>query len=655
MRTRAGPRLACLLALLITLCVTSGRAPAASAPPGADAAGPVAVAPTILHLLDYVAVDYPEFVKDGQVVDQGEYEEQVEFVTQVRGLLERLPDRPERAGLQTRADRLLAIVRDKRPGAEVASLAGELRRALVKVYDVQVAPRRPPELGRAPALYATHCASCHGDVGRGDGPAGRSLDPRPSNFHDRDRMAQRSVYSLYSTITLGVGGTAMTGQADLTEDERWALAFYVSNLGRTEAEAGRGAELWQGGQKRTAFPDLASVVTPSAREVAEKEGPDGVAVLSYLRGQPDRVASSPHDAIEVSQRRLRESVEAYRQGRAIQAHDLAVSGYLEGFELVEAALDALDHGFRATVEAEMIRFRGLLRAGAPLAQVEEQAAAIDRLLVRARDLLGAGALPAGATFASALVILLREGLEALLVVAALYALLVQAGRRDALPYIHIGWLVALLLGGVTWVAASSVVTISGATRELTEGLTALVAAGVLLYVGFWMHGKSHARQWQAYLSERLHGALSGRTMWTLAFVSFLAVYREAFETVLFYQALALQAGPSGGIPLAGGVLVGAGVLLLVGWAVIRGGVRLPLGIFFGAGSLLLALLAVVLAGKGIVALQEAGWLPVNPVPFPSLPLLGVYPNLESLLLQAALVVFVTAGFAWTQYSMRRAS
>ena len=109
------------------------------------------------------------------------------------------------------------------------------------------------------------------------------------------------------------------------------------------------------------------------------------------------------------------------------------------------------------------------------------------------------------------------------------------------------------------------------------------------------------------------------------------------------------------MPLAGGVLVGTGALLLVGWAVVKGGVRLPLGVFFGAGSLLLALLAVVLAGKGIVALQEAGWLPVNPVSFPSLPLLGVYPNLESLLLQGSLVVLVAAGFAWTQYSMRRAS
>ena len=99
-------------------------------------------------------------------------------------------------------------------------------------------------------------------------------------------------------------------------------------------------------------------------------------------------------------------------------------------------------------------------------------------------------------------------------------------------------------------------------------------------------------------------------MGALALVSFLAVYREVFETVLFYQALALQAGPDGHVPLLGGLLAGAVVLAVLSWVIVRGIVRLPLGVFFGASSALIALLAVVLAGKGIAALQEAGWLPI---------------------------------------------
>ena len=386
-----------------------------------------------------------------------------------------------------------------------------------------------------------------------------------------------------------------------------------------------------------------------------QHGADAVALLGYLRTRPDVFAASGNAAIATSQRLLRESVDAYRQGRARQAQDLAVSSYLEGFELVEASLDALDRGLRTSVEAEMIRYRGLLRDGAPLPQVEAQAAKIEGLLGQARDLLDAGSLPASATFLSAFVILVREGLEAILIVAAIIALLVKANRRDALPWVHWGWIAALLLGGLTWVVASYVISISGATREVTEGVTALIAAAILLYVGFWMHGKSHARQWQAYLARSLQGALSGRTMGALALVSFLAVYREVFETVLFYQALALQAGPEGRVPLLGGLLAGAVALAVLSWVIVRGIVRLPLGVFFGASSALIALLAVVLAGKGIAALQEAGWLPIHAVNFPSLPLLGVYPNLQGLLLQAALVLIIVAGFAYTQRAAARAS
>jgi high-affinity iron transporter len=609
---------------------------------------------TIVHMLDYVAVDYPEFVRDGVVVDQAEYDEQLEFVTQVRARLGELPARAGRAELTEHADRLVVLVKAKGPGAEVAALASQLRWAVIKAYGVEVAPKRPPDLRPAAAIYAAQCAACHGATGLGDGPAGQGLDPRPSNFHDDDRMAQRSVYGLYSTITLGVDRTGMASFRGLSEEQRWSLAFHVANLGRSEAEVRRGAELWQARQGKEVFADLASIATRSAREVEAQGGADAVSVLDYLRTRPEVFAGSGNAAIATSLRLLRESVDAYRRGRARQAQDLAVASYLDGFELVEASLDALDRSVRTAVEAEMIRYRGLLRDGAPLPQVEAQAAKIEGLLGRARDLLEAGSLPAGALFLSSVIILLREGLEAVLVVAAIIALLVKSDRRDALPWVHWGWIAALLLGGLTWVVASYVVSISGATREVTEGVTALIAAATLLYVGFWMHDKSHARQWQAYVAQRLQGALSARTLVALALVSFLAVYREVFETVLFYQALSLQAGPDGHVALLGGLLAGSAVLGVLSWLIVRGVVRLPLGVFFGVSSVLIALLAVVLAGKGIAALQEAGWLPIHAVNAPSLPALGVYPNLQGLLLQAALVLIIAVGFAYTLRAARRA-
>jgi high-affinity iron transporter len=218
---------------------------------------------------------------------------------------------------------------------------------------------------------------------------------------------------------------------------------------------------------------------------------------------------------------------------------------------------------------------------------------------------------------------------------------------------HIGWIVALVLGGITWLVASYVVAISGSTREMTEGVTALVAAAVLLYVGFWMHNKAYVDRWRTFLQSQLRDALSARTMWALALVAFLAVYREAFETVLFYQALWIQAAP-GYVPVLGG-LVAAGVALVIfGWLIFRGSIRLPLGWFFGTTSVLLALLSVVFVGKGVAALQEAGTLPVDPVNVPGMPALGLYPNLQGLALQTLLILIIAGVFAYTHYAAREA-
>jgi high-affinity iron transporter len=166
-------------------------------------------AQVILHLLDYVAVDYPQCIQDGTVLDQSEYDEQVEFSQQVRTLLNQLPAHSARSSLLSQTEQLVVLIQDKRPGPEVSALAHQLRWHIIRAYNVEVAPKRPPDLGMAAVLYQAQCAACHGLQGQGDGPAGTHLDPAPSNFHDRQRMDQRSIYSLYSTVTLGVQGTTM--------------------------------------------------------------------------------------------------------------------------------------------------------------------------------------------------------------------------------------------------------------------------------------------------------------------------------------------------------------------------------------------------------------------------------------------------------------
>ena len=293
----------------------------------------------------------------------------------------------------------------------------------------------------------------------------------------------------------------------------------------------------------------------------------------------------------------------------------------------------------------MLALRTAIAGGAATAVLEARVAKADALLADAQGKLDAGELSPAAAFTTSLVILLREGMEAILLLAAIVAFVAKTGRRDALPWVHAGWIAALAAGAATWLAANSLIDISGANRELTEGVTALVAAAMLLYVGYWLHGKSQARAWANFIRDSVGGALGKKTLWAMAGVSFLAVYRELFELVLFYEALWVQAGAEGHAAVLGGIAAAAALLAAAGWGMFKYSLRLPLGPFFSAMSLLLALLAVVFAGQGVAALQEAGAVGASPFGSFAAPMLGVHPTLETLGAQLFAVALVALG-AW---------
>jgi len=600
---------------------------------------------TILHLLDYVSGEYPQFVQSGKVINPSEYAEQVEFAGQIRALIITLPPHSKHEAFARQGEQLLALIQAKADGEQVAGLARQMQQELIAAYQIPVAPKQVPDMTNAAALYAARCAVCHGSSGDGLGPQAAKLAPAPSNFQDARRQSVRSVFGLFNTITLGVSGTAMPAFADLSAEERWKLAFYVTQFATDDGQRAIGKQAWQHGDGRSIFDSLAAVVTMTPAE-AKGKGGNTESILAYLRAEPAEMALSPSTPIAFSIATLQRSLQAYRGGNQDEAYQLAVTAYLEGFELVEASLDNRDRALRTRTEAAMMGYRNAIKSGRPIVDVETDHDAAVKLLEESQQRLTGPAASPTADFVSSLVIILREGLEAILVLAAMAAFLVRTGRRESLPWLHVGWIAALLLGGLTWVVSSKLIAISGAHREVTEGITALVAAGLLLYVGFWLHSKANATRWNQFIRNQMTAALSGGALFSIALVSFLAVYREIFETVLFYQALWMQSEGGGQTAVLAGFAVGVGALVVIAWLIARFSVRLPLGTFFGASSLLLAIMAVVFAGQGIAALQEAGKLASNRIDFPSVPLLGIYPNLQGLLLQLALVMIIAAGFLY---------
>lgn len=597
----------------------------------------------VWQLLDYIAVDYGGAVEKGAVIEPSEYSEMQDFAANAEKQLQELPKKAGSERLIDDARALRELVNGKAEATAVADHAHRLAGEVLKIYPFPVAPAKAPDLRLGARLFQAQCASCHGISGHGDGPAAAQLNPKPTALADHARARERSLFAIHQIIGNGVQGTAMPSFASLTEDDRWALAFFVGTLPYTDEQKTAGEVVWKkSSEARTTLAGLDALTQLSESDLSAKLKGDASALTAFVRNSPQSVAAnaSGGQSAALAKARLRESVAAFEQGDRFAATKLALSAYLDGFELLEPALAAKNRALFQQVEKAMIGYRATIASGSG-EDVRRAEAELQSLLDETDVVLAPSEHDAAAAFFGALTILLREGLEALLVVVAMIAFLKKANRHEVLPYVHAGWAGALAAGGATWVVATYLIGISGASRELTEGFSSLFAAVILLGVGIWMHQKSTAGRWQEYLKQKMSAAMSRRSAWFMFLLAFVAVYREVFETVLFFAALWTE---SNGLALLAGLLCGAVVLGGVAFLLLRTSARLPIGKFFAASALLVAVLAVILAGKGVAGLQEAGWVEITVIPFPRVDILGMYPTTQTMLAQLAVLCIAVVGF-----------
>jgi high-affinity iron transporter len=356
------------------------------------------------------------------------------------------------------------------------------------------------------------------------------------------------------------------------------------------------------------------------------------AALAWLRREAPFSEPPAAAGLDRTRRMLRQAESAFAAGRTADAERLALDAYLEGFEPLEPGLRTRDAAATAAVEVAFRELRAALRSG-DAARVEARADALDDLLAA----LSEGKRRAVPFFA-AFLIYVREGLEAALLVAALLAGLRRLGRPEAARFVHLGWSSALVAGAVTFWVFDRALARSAAKRELIEAWVALAAAAVLFWVSFWMISKAESRHWMDYLKRRLEASLTRRRMALLAGLAFLAVYREAAETILFTQALLLDSGQPSRV--WAGAAAGLGLVFAAAVLTAKAVVRLPLGPFFAVSGVLLCALAVSFAGAGTYGLVEAGVLAPRPVPVPELPWIGFHADLAALLVQLAIVLLV---------------
>ena len=418
-------------------------------------------------------------------------------------------------------------------------------------------------------------------------------------------MYKRQLLGLFDAISNGLDDTAMPAFTQLKEQQKWSLAFYVGGLAFKSS-----SELTKPSQSIS----LQNWINYSPLKLSTET--DGLTKneIEGLRANPTLLFTNQSSPIAITKTQLAAASNAYKNEEYEKAKTLAVSAYLDGFELIENSLDARDTNLRKSIEGNLIKLRQALSNAQQVNQLESLMEVTVRQLNNAEELLIETTLSNEALFTASLVILLREGLEALLVVLALITVLIRTKRHDALKYVHFGWLSALLAGFATWAVAQSMISISGASREVMEGIAAMLAAVMLFYVGIWMHSKTNAEHWQAYIQKHINSQLEAGTLWGLAVLSFIAVYREVFETVLFYQSLVTQASTTQYSFVISGFLFGVAVLSILAWGMFRYSVKLPIARFFSTTTYLLLVLSFILMGKAISALQEAAIIGITPLP-----------------------------------------
>lgn len=610
----------------------------------------------LVALLDYLASDYKNAVQDGKVISQDEYEEMQEFSKRALELLKQLKeiDKTDKAGIEPGVKSLVLQIENKADAKTVAEQATESKEKLISTYKIIPHPKALPVLADGRKIYNDNCAQCHGALGKGDGPGRDTMNPKkpePADFTDPDRMAGLSPFKVFNTATYGIEGTAMASFAALTEEQRWQVAFYVLSLRFSDQSANAGAALLQSKNLLPYLSTVAMLATRSDEQLLEKLKPylaqesQANNALAYLRR--GILEKKPTDPLFVARTLLSEASELYAQGEKEKAYQKAVDAYLDGFEMAEPTLFAKDASFGRSLEGQFTEFRNAIKLGVSAEDVQKLQLKIEAQLDEAAQLMARSDSFSGYySFLNSALIILREGLEAALILAAILAMLRVMGAQEAVRYIHFGWIMALVAGVATWIATETFLTLSGRHRESMEGFITLFAAVVLFYVGYWLHTRVETKKWQSFIKAKVEDVLSTKRIFALVGISFFAVYRELFEVVLFYQALWSQNGQTQNAVIWG-FITGLVILIVTTFAIFKLGLRIPLKYFFGATGTLLYILAFIFAGNGIKELQAAGWLPSTPLSFPpQLPLLGIYPTLETLAAQALLLLAFMTTTAW---------
>ena len=350
------------------------------------------------------------------------------------------------------------------------------------------------------------------------------------------------------------------------------------------------------------------------------------------------------DEIDVIREQLMATEIFYELGDTQAAYASARSAYLDSYEYVEIPLRAIAPDFTFEVEYQFATLRNQINDGATIEDIATTIISLERSLDESERLVsGTGTIAPMIAFISSFSIIFREGLEAVLILGAIITYLEASRNHKFKKYVHYGIGLAIGATAVTWVIASYIIEISGANRELIEAIAALSATAVLFYVSFWILNKIEHKRWMEFVKAKVFQASAAGGTSVFIMLSFFTVYREGFETVLFYQAM-FSFAKYMEFYVGLGFILGIVSLLGIYFGFRKLGKRLPLRALFGLTMGIGAYLSIAFLGNAIREFQVLDYIPYTSM-LGTIPRLdinvatmtGIYPTLETTVGQIVLL------------------
>lgn len=395
------------------------------------------------------------------------------------------------------------------------------------------------------------------------------------------------------------------------------------------------------GQSRSGFANIEGLsqgfgtYTGERRQMGEANDPAKTAVRSDI------------DQIRV---KLDGSLNLYKRGEAQEALTTARAAYLDSYEKVEIPLRPIDPDFTLDMEIKFAELRNLIQSNAGYEEVLKKTSEIKSGLDESERLVsGTGIVAPSIAFSTSFSIIFREGLESALIIGAIITYLEASRNQRFKKHVYYGIIVAVGATAVTWFIAQYIIEISGASRELIEAIAGISAVAVLFWVSFWVLNKIETKRWIEFVKAKVWKATTTGSVLVFIMLSFFTVYREGFETVLFYQAILGFARYMEWYVIAGMVL-GLAVIIGVALGVRKLGRKLPLRVLFGLTMGIGAYMSIAFMGNAIREFQEVGYIPtthmIGTIPRLDINLAtmtGIHPTLETVVAQLILLSVYIVG------------